>query len=119
GQVAGPLRAFEHLPGEVDWVALREVVPAATATARTTEEHGGRDITVVTVLPGLSAAMHTSGGRILVALQTPSNTPDPSRDVATAILAAQEAEPGTVLSHVDLNEQGPRLQDILDTSVDF
>lgn len=119
GQVSGPLRAFEGLPGEVDWVALREVVPAATATARTTQEHGARDITVVTLLPGLLAAMHRSDGQILVALQTPSNTPDPSRDVATALLAALETEPGTTLAHVDLTGEGPRLQDVLDTSVDF
>lgn len=119
GQVTGPLRAFQGLPGEVDWVALREVVPAATATARTTAEHGARDITVVTLLPGLVAAMHRSDGQILVALQTPSNSTDASRDVATAILAALDAEPGTALTHVELSEDGPRLQDILDTSVDF
>ena len=28
------LRPFEGLPGETDWVALREVVPAATAPLR-------------------------------------------------------------------------------------
>jgi Family of unknown function (DUF5926)/SEC-C motif len=28
-------RPFEGLPGECDWVALRELVPAATATLRT------------------------------------------------------------------------------------
>lgn len=119
GQVTGPLRVFEGLPGEVDWVALREVVPAATATARTTEEYGGRDVTVVTLLPGLLAAMHRDDGQILVALQTPSTTADPSRDVATALLAAMEAEPGTALPQVDLPQEGPRLQDVLDTSVDF
>src|SRR3712207_8853497 len=29
-------RPFEGLPGEADWVALRELVPGATATLRTT-----------------------------------------------------------------------------------
>lgn len=119
GEVSGPLRAFEGLPGEVDWVALREVVPAATATARTTSEYGSRDITVVTLLPGLLAAMHRNDGQILVALQTPSSSSDASRDVATALLAAIEAEPGTALTQVDLTDEGPRLQDVLDTSVDF
>ena len=45
------LRPFEGLPGEPDWVALKELVPAATATARTTKEHGSRDVLVTTVLP--------------------------------------------------------------------
>src|SRR5688500_19917911 len=36
-------RPFEGLPGEADWVALRELVPAATATLRTTE---GREATL-------------------------------------------------------------------------
>ena len=44
------LRPFEGLPGEPDWVAMREVVPAATATARTTPEHGSRDVVIATVL---------------------------------------------------------------------
>src|SRR6476469_6312640 len=41
-------RPFEGLPGEADWVALRELVSAATAKLRTTE---GRDVTLVSVLP--------------------------------------------------------------------
>ena len=45
------LRPFEGLPGEPDWVALKELVPAATATARTTKEHGAREVLVTTVLP--------------------------------------------------------------------
>jgi hypothetical protein len=48
-------RPFEGLAGEADWVAMREIVPAATATVRTTAEHGGRDVTVTTVLTALSA----------------------------------------------------------------
>ena len=42
-------RPFEGLPGEADWVAMRELVPAATATLRTTD---GRDVTLASVLPG-------------------------------------------------------------------
>ena len=36
------LRPFEHLPGEPDWVALREIVPTATAQVRTTAAHADR-----------------------------------------------------------------------------
>lgn len=119
GGAAGPLRVFEGLPGEADWVALREVVPAATATARTNATYGSREVTIVTLLPGLLAAMHREDGAILVALQTPSSSDDASRDVATALLAALDAEPGTGLPQVDLSQDGPRLQDVLDLEVPF
>src|SRR5690625_2504508 len=63
-------RPFEGLPGETDWVSMREIIPAATATARLTAEHGGEDVLVVTMLPEMWPAMRRSDGRLLVALQT-------------------------------------------------
>lgn len=111
-------RPFEGLPGEADWVALREVVPAASAKVRTTAEYGARDITVVTLLPNLWPALHRSDGEILVALQTAARSGDASRDVAAAILAAIELEPAEPLTTLVL-EPGPRLQDVLDLTVDF
>lgn len=111
-------RPFEGLPGEADWVALREVVPAATATVRTSAEYGGRDITIVTLLPNLWPALHRTDGQILVALQTAARSGDASRDVAAAILAAVDLEPGEPLTNLVL-EPGPRLQDVLDLSVGF
>src|SRR3954452_4168110 len=44
-------RPFEGLPGECDWIAMREIVPAATATVTTVAEHGSLPVTVATVLP--------------------------------------------------------------------
>ena len=35
-------RPFEGLPGETDWVALREILPAATAVVTVRPEHGAR-----------------------------------------------------------------------------
>jgi len=113
------LRPFEGLPGEPDWVALKEVVPAATATVRTTAEHGSRDVLVTTILPNEWAALHRSDGVVLVALQTPGSSNDTSRDVAAALLEALDVEPGTAVETVGLPEPGPRLQDVLDTSVPF
>ena len=52
-------RPFEGLPGEADWVALRELVPAATATIRTT---GGREATLASVLPGGTPALVRANG---------------------------------------------------------
>ncbi|UZN02941.1 DUF5926 family protein [Cellulomonas sp. S1-8] len=113
------LRPFEGLPGEPDWVALRELVPAATAMVRTTAEHGARDVVVTTVLPNSWAALHRSDGVILVALQTGTHSGDASRDVAMALLLALDGEPGTAVETIGLPTPGPRLQDVLDLSVPF
>jgi hypothetical protein len=113
------LRPFENLPGEPDWVALKELVPAATATARTTAEHGARDVLVTTVLPQAWPALHRSDGVVLLALQTGTSSGDASRDLAQALLAALEAEPGTAIESIGLPTPGPRLQDVLDPSVPF
>jgi len=113
------LRPFEGLPGEPDWVALKELVPAATATARTTAEHGARDVLVTTVLPTGWHALHRSDGVVLLALQTVGGSGDASRDLAAALLEVLDAEPGTSVETVGLPGPGPRLQDVLDLSVPF
>jgi Family of unknown function (DUF5926) len=113
------LRPFEGLPGEPDWVALREVVPAATATARTTAEHGARDVVVTTMLPMAWPALHRADGVVMVALQTRTGSGDASRDVAAALLEALDLEPGTPVTTSGLPAPGPRLQDVLDPSVPF
>jgi len=113
------LRPFEGLPGEPDWVAMREVVPAATATARTTKEHGARDVTVTTVLPMAWPALHRGDGTIMLALQQHAGSGDASRDLAALLLRALELKPGTPITSAPLPEPGPRLQDVLDLSVPF
>ena len=55
-------RPFEGLVGECDWVALREIVPAATAGARIRAEHGGAEVTVATVLPMAWPALRRADG---------------------------------------------------------
>jgi len=115
------LRPFEGLPGEADWVALREIVPSATAPVRTTDEHGGREATVTTVLPGGWCALHREDGVVLLALQGVLGSDDLSRDLAAALLAAIDAEPGTGIlpEQVVVQPDGPRLQEVLDLSVPF
>lgn len=113
------LRPFEGLPGEPDWVAMREVVPAATATARTTAEHGARDVVVTTVLPMAWPALHRGDGTILLALQQHAGSGDASRDLAALLLQALELPAGTPLTSAPLPEPGPRLQDVLDLTVPF
>ncbi|RMI08879.1 DUF5926 family protein [Cellulomonas triticagri] len=113
------LRPFEGLPGEPDWVSLRELVPAATATARTTAEHGARDVVVTTVLPDGWSALHRADGVVLLALQVVGSSGDASRDLAAALLEALASEPGTAVQQSGLPGPGPRLQDVLDLTVPF
>jgi hypothetical protein len=112
-------RPFEGLPGEADWVAMREIVPAATGVVRTAPASGGRGVTVATVLPMAWPAMHRADGSILLGLQTQGGSGDASRDAAAALLAALDADPGTPVAPGDLPGQGPRLQDVLDLDAPF
>jgi hypothetical protein len=52
-------RPFEGLPGEPDWVALRELVPAATAPLKLAD---GRVETLTSVLPGGTPALVRAEG---------------------------------------------------------
>ncbi|WP_448058464.1 DUF5926 family protein [Cellulomonas hominis] len=113
------LRPFEGLPGEPGLVAMREVVPAATASARTTAEYGSREVLLSTVLPMGWPALHRADGIVLLALQTVGGSGDASRDLAAALLEAFELEPGTAVQNVTLPGPGPRLQDVLDLSAPF
>jgi hypothetical protein len=113
-------RPFEGLVGECDWVALREIVPAATARVRLTADHGGEAAEVVTVLPMAWPAMRRPDGAVFFAVQTTTGSVDASRDLAGALLAAVGAEPGTPVEAVpDAGAGGPRLQDVLDQSEGF
>jgi hypothetical protein len=106
------VRPFAGLPQETDWVALREVVPSATAplTLRADSE---RKVTLVTVLPLAWPALVRADGEILLALQTSSRGADPSRDLAQALLAALDSEPGNGLSGLGEPGDGPRLQELI------
>lgn len=108
------LRPFEGLPGECDLVAMREIVPAATARARTKAAHGGEPVVIATVLPLAAPALRRSDGQLFAGLQTMGTSGDPNRDTAAALLRAVEAEPGTTIPGGTLPGPGPRLGDVLD-----
>ena len=112
-------RPFEGLPGEPDWVALRELVPAATAALRTTD---GREVTLASVLPGGTPALVRASGEILLGVQLPTSSDDVSRDLGTAVAAALEAPAGAPVDPGPIGaagSAGPRLQEVLDTTVPF
>jgi hypothetical protein len=109
-------RPFAGLPGECDWVALREIVPAATAPLTLAGEyaarHADRRVTLATVLPMALRAISRADG-VLVGLQVQVPSPDPSRQVGAALAAALGTEPGKPVQ-VGGGDDEPRLQDIVD-----
>jgi hypothetical protein len=107
-------RPFAGLRSEADWVCLREVVPAATAPLPLTGEHAGREVMLATVLPMAWPALVRNDGRVMLGLQVNSTTEDPSRDAASALLQALDAEPGSPVTGGSGDGEGPRLQDLLD-----
>ena len=117
-------RPFEGLTGETDWVALREILPAATATVRVAgdavPEGADGTATIATVLPLAWPGLHRTDGQVLVATQSGSSTGDASRDLAQVLLATLAAEPGSpVTSTPQATAETPRLQDVLDPSAPF
>jgi len=117
-------RPFEGLTGEADWVAIREVVPAATATVTFADgavaADGPQTATVTTVLPLTWSGLRRTDGAVMVALQSGSTTGDASRDVAQVLLATVAAQVGTPLPSTPLATAAtPRLQDVLDPAAPF
>jgi Family of unknown function (DUF5926)/SEC-C motif len=109
-------RPFEGLPGECDLIAFREIVPAATASLRLTGEHEDRELTVCTVLPMAMPGLVREDGSIWLGLQVHHSTGDPSRDLGHVLTAAFSTDPGNPVQVGDLLTDGPRLQDLVDTS---
>ena len=107
-------RPFAGLASECDWVALREIVPAATAPLTLSGDHAGTTATLATVLPLAWPSVHRVDGSVQVGLQVPGGSGDVSRDVAAALLRALDADPGTPVAPAGLPGPGPRLQDLLD-----
>lgn len=110
-------RPFEGLADEPEWIALRELVPAASAPLRLTpelvEEYGDRPVTLATVLPMAAPAMTKPDGRVFIGLQRHQQSGDVSRDLAEALLCALRTEPGGQVAVPPLPGPGPRLQDVL------
>jgi hypothetical protein len=108
-------RTFEGLPGEGDWIALREFVPSATASVTLKD---GTSVRVCSLLPGGGAGIRRPDGEIWLGLQVLHNHGDVSRDLAATIEAARETEPGNPVPVSDPGV-GDRLQDVVDPSSSF
>ena len=113
------LRPFEGLPNEQDLVAMRQLIPAATMAARTTEEFGAVEVELATILPMAWPAVRRTDGTVTVGIQAPYPGGDLSRGLGQAIRQALALEPGSPVPAVVLDAESPRLQDVLDLSGDF
>ncbi|AWB90803.1 DUF5926 family protein [Aeromicrobium chenweiae] len=102
-------RTFEGLPGEADWVALREFVPSASGTITL---KSGESVRICSLLPGNGPGIRRPDGEIWVGLQVAHNFGDISRDLAHVVELALETEPGNPVRMTDPGV-GPRLQDLI------
>jgi hypothetical protein len=111
------LRPFAGLAGEPEWVAMREIVPAATAELRATGDHTGRAVTLCSVLPMAWPALVRKDGLVMVAAQTQTSSGDASRDLGDALRQALEAEVGSSIPPRPLPVEAPRIADLVDVTV--
>jgi hypothetical protein len=114
-------RPFAGMAGETDWVALKEILPAATITVPLAPGVAGADgpatVTVATVLPMAWPAIRRADGSILIATQGGPASGDAARDLGSALLAALAAPPGTPLPRVPLaTADTPPLVDLIDAT---
>jgi hypothetical protein len=104
-------RPFEGLPSECDIVAMRELVPSATAPITVTGTD--KPVTLCSLLPMAAPAMVRDSGQLWLGLQVQHNFGDPSRDLAAVLQLAIDAEASGVIGLTDPPGAGPRLQDLV------
>lgn len=119
GAAGGPApsfvkRPFEGLRSECDVIALRELVPAATAPLPLrAQEHQDRVVTLCSILPMAAPAVVRDNGEVLLGMQVQHNYGDPARDLGAVLVAALTAsEPGAV-GLTTFPGEGPRIQDLV------
>jgi len=115
------VRPFEGLPGEAGLVALRQILPAATAKMSLIKAAGGGTLELVSLLPQLARAWRKADGTPVIALQPAFGSDDLSRDLGQAVQAALNAtEPGPLPpGDVVVNAGSPRLHDLIDPDSSF
>ena len=119
GSPSGPVqtfvpRPFEGLVAECDLIALREIVPAATAPLPLRESvDTDRSVMLCSLLPMAAPALVRQDGTVWLGLQVQHNFGDPSRDLAAVLERALVAEPGEMVGLTEAPGEGPRLQDLV------
>lgn len=112
-------RPFAGLPAESEWVAMRELLPAATAVVPVRGVPGCESVTMATVLPLNWPALHRGDGVVLVATQGNAGA-DASADLAAVLLEAAAADPGTAITQpAAATAESSRLQDLVAADAAF
>lgn len=116
GSASGPApllvtRPFQRLAGECDIVAMRELVPAATAPLQLKDSD--RTVLLCSLLPMAAPALVRQDGAIWVGLQVQHSFGDPSRELAAVLLEALDATAGSMVGLTEPPGEGPRLQDLV------
>jgi hypothetical protein len=104
-------RPFEGLTSECDIVAMRELVPSATAPLTVTGTD--KPVTLCSLLPMAAPAMVRDSGQLWLGLQVQHNFGDPSRDLAAVLQLAMDADESGVIGLTEAPGDGPRLQDLV------
>jgi len=106
-------RPFAGLASECDIVAMREIVPAATAALQLSEVvTTERSVVLCSLLPMAAPALVREDGTVWLGLQVQHNFGNPSRDLAAVLTKALDAEPGMV-GLTEAPGDGPRLQELV------
>ena len=113
---AAPLRAFvarpfEGLRSECDVIAMRDLVPAATAPLALKDSDRDRSCSAP-LLPGAAPAMVRESGEIWLGLQVRHRFGDPARDLGAVLERARGRGRGG-RADLDPPGPGPRLQDLV------
>ncbi|PVG82297.1 topoisomerase II [Nocardioides gansuensis] len=107
-------RPFEGMPSECDVIAMRELVPAATAPLAVKETD--RPVRLCSLLPAAAPAMVREGGAIWLGLQVQHQYGDPARDLGAVLEKALATEEPGVIGLASAPGDGPRLQDLVSDS---
>jgi len=95
-------------------IAMREIVPAATALLTLADGFGSdRAVVLCSLLPMATPALVREDGTIWLGLQVQHNFGDPSRDLAAVLERALEAEPGSAVGLTVPPGEGARIQDLV------
>src|SRR5688572_7652780 len=106
-------RPFEGMPSECDVIALRELVPAATAPLTLRDGVSDRTVRLCSLLPMAAPAMVRESGDVWLGLQVQHQYGDPARDLGAVLEAALANEEPGIVGLTSAPGEGPRLQDLI------
>ncbi|HEX5017945.1 MAG TPA: DUF5926 family protein, partial [Actinomycetes bacterium] len=108
------VRPFAGMASEPDWVAMHDMVPAATAPLR--PRGSERQVTLCTLLPMAWPALVRENGEVLLAAQTQTSSADVGRDLGDALARALEADAGTPIPPRPLPADAPHISELIDAT---